>query len=239
MSWAELLSAEGAQVLGGRARVHGGSGKVRSPAPLPAGGSSSVRPRVHRDGHVSPVFGLATARSCGSRPPLSVSPPLWLGLLGGHQTPWVSPFIPPLSPGLAQASGPCPPLSRVITGLALGPERYLLLQAGVAAGSVPSWDHKSGHQHPSEPAVRLAGPGMEGQPGNAGCVVQATGPEPYRVPWGAERRLGAREGVPGPRGPTCGMWGDTISGHLGSHQVCASGSSGVAVLGVSWCVETQ
>ncbi|KAF3823965.1 hypothetical protein GH733_008250 [Mirounga leonina] len=39
-------------------------------------------------------------------------------------------------------------LTQVITGLALGPERHLLLQTGVATESVPSWDHKSGHQHP-------------------------------------------------------------------------------------------
>lgn len=121
VSWVERLCAEGDQVLGDRAWVHGRSGKVRSPAPLPAAGSTSVRPRVQRDGHAGPV--LWPGRWEGLW--LQASSPCFIASLVG--SPWGAPRLPgslhgtPIVPRAGTGLWTCSLLSKfTLTGLALG-----------------------------------------------------------------------------------------------------------------------
>lgn len=147
-------------------------------------------------------FGLAAERSCGSRPPLPTSPPLWLDLPRGHQSSLGLSLGPPIVP----RAGTCLCiLSPTIKGYSYW--------GGRGARRCRLQAQRAGCRHrkmrvgtgiPFSPAVSLDGPCVTCQPRNSGCGVQATGPAPCWMPWGPDRSLGAREGVSGPWGPN--LW---------------------------------
>lgn len=177
VSWAERLGAEGDQVLGDRAWVHGRSGKVRSPAPLPAAGSTSVRPSAVAwplGGLVAPGF-----LSLLHRLPGWISP-------GGTKAPWVSPWVPPLSPGLAQASGPVPYYPRLFLLALHWGGKVPVLQAGVTAGWVPSRNHKKAPASPLSSQVGWSRQTLDMWPRPQGQSLAGC-PGDQKGGWGPER----------------------------------------------------